>query len=34
DLHNSDFKENIKTEYETKFETMGMKIMFLKARLL
>ncbi|NFE19869.1 tRNA (guanosine(46)-N7)-methyltransferase TrmB [Clostridium botulinum] len=34
DLHNSDFKENIKTEYETKFETMGMKIMFLKAKLL
>ncbi len=34
DLHNSDFKENIKTEYETKFESMGMKIMFLRARLL
>lgn len=33
DLHNSDFKENIKTEYETKFESMGMKIMFLKAKL-
>lgn len=34
DLHNSDFKENIKTEYETKFQSMGMKIMFLKAKLI
>ncbi|ENK1245074.1 tRNA (guanosine(46)-N7)-methyltransferase TrmB [Clostridium botulinum] len=33
DLHNSDFKENIKTEYEAKFEFMGMKIMFLRAKL-
>lgn len=33
DLHNSDFKENIMTEYETKFSKMGMKIMFLIARL-
>lgn len=33
DLHNSDFKENVKTEYESKFESMGMKIMFLKAKL-
>ena len=27
DLHNSDFKDNIMTEYETKFTGMGMKIM-------
>lgn len=33
DLHNSDFKDNIKTEYETKFSEMGMKIMALVARL-
>lgn len=33
DLHNSDFKRNIMTEYETKFSSMGMKIMFLIARL-
>ncbi|WP_409069313.1 tRNA (guanosine(46)-N7)-methyltransferase TrmB [Clostridium sp. FAM 1755] len=33
DLHNSDFKENVKTEYEAKFESMGMKIMFLRAKL-
>ncbi|MDS0524741.1 tRNA (guanosine(46)-N7)-methyltransferase TrmB [Clostridium sp. SHJSY1] len=33
DLHNSDFKENIMTEYETKFTKLGMKTMFLKARL-
>ncbi|MCX7884960.1 MAG: tRNA (guanosine(46)-N7)-methyltransferase TrmB [Caloramator sp.] len=32
DLHNSDFKENIMTEYETKFSLMGFKIMFLIAR--
>jgi tRNA (guanine-N7-)-methyltransferase len=33
DLHNSDFKENIPTEYEEKFASQGMKIMFLIARL-
>ncbi|KOR24990.1 tRNA (guanosine(46)-N7)-methyltransferase TrmB [Clostridium sp. L74] len=33
DLHNSDFKESVKTEYEAKFESMGMKIMFLRAKL-
>ena len=33
DLHNSDFKDNIKTEYETKFSEMGMKIMALVAKL-
>lgn len=33
DLHNSDFKYNIKTEYEEKFSSMGMNIMFLTARL-
>lgn len=33
DLHKSDFKQNIMTEYETKFSSMGMKIMFLIARL-
>ncbi|MBL4932082.1 tRNA (guanosine(46)-N7)-methyltransferase TrmB [Clostridium paridis] len=33
DLHKSDFKENIMTEYETKWTGMGMKIMFLTARL-
>ncbi|SKA87936.1 tRNA (guanine-N(7)-)-methyltransferase [Caloramator quimbayensis] len=32
DLHNSDFKENIMTEYETKFSSMGFKIMFAIAR--
>lgn len=31
DLHNSDFHENIVTEYESKFVSLGMKIMFLKA---
>jgi tRNA (guanine-N7-)-methyltransferase len=31
DLHNSDFDENIVTEYEKKFVNLGMKIMFLKA---
>ncbi|MBU5485641.1 tRNA (guanosine(46)-N7)-methyltransferase TrmB [Clostridium sp. MSJ-11] len=29
DLHNSGFKENIMTEYEEKFSSQGMKIMFL-----
>lgn len=33
DLHSSDFEENIMTEYETKFSSMGMKIMFLIAKL-
>lgn len=34
DLHNSDFKENIVTEYESKFASQGMKIMFLIAKLM
>ena len=34
DLHNSDFKENEVTEYEAKFTELGMKTMFLKAKLL
>ncbi|MBU3192810.1 tRNA (guanosine(46)-N7)-methyltransferase TrmB [Clostridium algidicarnis] len=33
DLHNSDFKENVMTEYEEKFRSKGMKIMFLRAKL-
>jgi tRNA (guanine-N7-)-methyltransferase len=33
DLHNSDFKENIVTEYENKFTKLGMKTMFLTAKL-
>ncbi len=33
DLHNSDFKDNIVTEYERKFTSMGMKTMFLVAKL-
>ena len=33
DLHNSDFKENLMTEYETKFTSLGMKTMFLIAML-
>lgn len=33
DLHKSDFKNNIMTEYENKFTSMGMKTMFLIARL-
>lgn len=33
DLHNSDFDKNIMTEYEQKFTGLGMKIMFLIARL-
>lgn len=32
-LHNSDFKENVETEYEEKFESLGMKTMFLIAKL-
>lgn len=32
-LHNSDFKENVGTEYEEKFESLGMKTMFLIAKL-
>ncbi|SEG02496.1 tRNA (guanine-N(7)-)-methyltransferase [Caloramator fervidus] len=31
DLHGSDFKENIMTEYEMKFASLGQKIMFLIA---
>jgi tRNA (guanine-N7-)-methyltransferase len=33
DLHNSDFEGNIKTEYEEKFSSLGMNIMFLIAKL-
>ena len=33
DLHESDFKENLMTEYETKFTKLGMKTMFLIAKL-
>jgi len=33
DLHNSDFKYNIVTEYEAKFASLGMKTMFLIGRL-
>lgn len=34
DLHKSDFKDNIMTEYETKFTNLGMKTMFLIAKLI
>lgn len=34
DLHNSEFEENVVTEYEEKFTSLGMKTMFLIARLL
>jgi tRNA (guanine-N7-)-methyltransferase len=34
DLHNSGFKDNVVTEYEAKFTTLGMKTMFLVARLI
>lgn len=34
DLHNSDFQGNIFTEYESKFTSLGMKTMFLLAKLL
>lgn len=33
DLHNSGFEDNIVTEYEAKFTSLGMKTMFLRARL-
>lgn len=33
DLHKSDFKNNVMTEYENKFTSMGMKTMFLIAKL-
>lgn len=33
DLHNSNFMENVPTEYENKFSELGMKIMFVKATL-
>lgn len=33
DLHNSGFKDNIVTEYESKFTELGMKTMFLIAKL-
>lgn len=33
DLHDSDFSDNIMTEYETKFTSLGMKTMFLIAKL-
>lgn len=33
DLHKSDFKENVVTEYEEKFTSLGMKTMFLIAEL-
>ncbi|WP_411679017.1 tRNA (guanosine(46)-N7)-methyltransferase TrmB [Clostridium thailandense] len=34
DLHNSDFTQNVVTEYEEKFTSLGMKTMFLIAKLL
>lgn len=34
DLHNSDFSNNIVTEYEEKFTSLGMKTMFLIARIM
>ncbi|MCJ7690197.1 MAG: tRNA (guanosine(46)-N7)-methyltransferase TrmB [Clostridiaceae bacterium] len=34
DLHKSDFKENVVTEYEAKFSELGMKTMFLLAKLM
>ena len=34
DLHNSDFTENVVTEYEEKFTSLGMKTMFLIAKML
>ncbi|EQB88724.1 tRNA (guanine-N7-)-methyltransferase [Clostridium punense] len=33
DLHNSSFEDNVVTEYEEKFTSMGMKTMFLVAKL-
>lgn len=34
DLHNSDFSNNVVTEYEEKFTSLGMKTMFLIARIM
>ena len=34
DLHNSDFEDNVVTEYEAKFTGLGMKVMFLQAKLI
>lgn len=34
DLHSSDFKGNVVTEYESKFTSLGMKTMFLLAKLM
>ncbi|WML37122.1 tRNA (guanosine(46)-N7)-methyltransferase TrmB [Clostridium sp. OS1-26] len=34
DLHNSEFNENVVTEYEEKFTSLGMKTMFLIAKLM
>ncbi|MBU3180596.1 tRNA (guanosine(46)-N7)-methyltransferase TrmB [Clostridium psychrophilum] len=34
DLHKSDFKDNIVTEYEAKFTELGKKAMFLRAKLI
>ena len=34
DLHSSDFTENVVTEYEEKFTSLGMKTMFLIAKML
>ena len=34
DLHNSDFKDNVVTEYEAKFTEIGKKAMFLQAKLI
>ena len=34
DLHSSDFKDNVVTEYEAKFAELGMKAMFLQAKLI
>ena len=34
DLHDSEFKENVVTEYEAKFAALGMKAMFLQAKLI
>ena len=33
DLHNSDFKDNVVTEYESKFTELGMNTMFLKEKI-
>jgi len=34
DLHNSDFKDNVVTEYEAKFTKIGKEAMFLQAKLI